>query len=74
MKKGESKEALEELRLSQIDVGFNRTWIPFIASEKHLDDAIKLANSDKYYEAGLALKAIEDGYVKDSVSLNEPAK
>lgn len=69
LKKGESKEAAEELRLAQIDVGFNRMWLPIAASEKHLDDAIKLANDDKYYEANLALKAIEDGLTMDSVSL-----
>lgn len=74
LSKGESKEALDELRLAQIDVGFNRTWIPIAASEKHLDDAIKLANDNKYYEANLALKAIEDGYTTDSVTLAESPK
>ncbi len=29
-------------------------------SEKHLDRAIALASDGKYYEANLALKAIED--------------
>ena len=74
LKKGETKEAAEELRLAQIDVGFNRTWLPIAASEKHLDDAIKLADADKYYEANLALKAIEDGYTMDSVQLVENPK
>lgn len=74
LKKGESKEALEELRLAQIDVGFNRTWIPIAASEKHLDDAIKLADDSEYYEANLALKAIEAGFTTDSVSLAESPK
>lgn len=74
LKKGEAKEAAEELRLAQIDVNFNRMWIPIAASERHLDDAIKLANDDKYYEANLALKAIVDGITMDSVSLASSPK
>jgi hypothetical protein len=74
LKKGESKEAAEEFRLAQIDVGFNRLWIPLAASEKHLDDAMKLSTDGKYYEANLALKAIEDGYTMDSVDLAESTK
>jgi hypothetical protein len=74
LKKGEAKEAAEEFRLAQIDVGFNRLWIPIAASEKHLDDATKLSNDGKYYEANLALKAIEDGYTMDSVALAEAPK
>lgn len=73
-KKGEAKEALDELRLAQIDVGFDRLWIPIAASEKHLNDAIKLADDNKYYEANLALKSIEDGYTTDSVTLAESPK
>ncbi|MEO8053439.1 MAG: YfdX family protein [Acidobacteriota bacterium] len=74
LKKGEAKEAAEEFRLAQIDIGFNRMWIPLAASEKHLEDAVKLANAGKYYEANLALKAIEDGYTTDSVQLVEDPK
>jgi hypothetical protein len=74
LKKGEAKEAIGELRLAQIDVDFNRTWVPIAASERHLDDAIRLANENKYYEANQALKAIEGGYTTDTVALIDPPK
>jgi len=73
-KKGESKQALDELRLADIDVNYSRSWMPIAAAQKHLDDAIKLLNEDKYYEANLALKAIEDSVTTDSVTLAEAPK
>jgi hypothetical protein len=33
-----------------------------------LDQAIKLATESKYYEASIALKAIEDSVTMDSIS------
>ena len=68
-KKGEAKQAVEELRLARIGVGFTRQWAPITSSEIHLDDAIDLADADKYYEANLSLKAIEDGITTDSMTL-----
>ncbi len=73
-KNGRNKEALEELRLGEIDVSYTRLWMPIAATNKDLDQAIKLSRDHKYYEANLALKAIEDGVVVDSVSLADTAK
>jgi hypothetical protein len=42
--------------------------------KKHLDDAIKLMHEDKYYEAGMALKAIEDSVTTDLVTMVEAPK
>ena len=74
LKKGESKEALDELRLADIDVNYSRVWMPIAGAQNHLDEAIKLMNDGKYYEANLALKAIEDSLTTDSVTLAETPK
>ena len=69
LKKGATKEAIDELRLGQIDVIYNRVWMPLASSKTHLDDASKLMGEQKYYEANLALKAIGDSLRTDSVDL-----
>ena len=71
IKKGEHAKAIEELRLGEIDVTFNQSWMPMASSIKHLDQAIKLANQDKYYESSLTLKAIEDSVIVNSVHLRD---
>lgn len=74
IRKGEHAKAREELRLGEIDVTYTRFWMPLDQSKKHLDQAIKLANDGKYYEANLALKAIDDSVSSDSVKLRDLPK
>jgi hypothetical protein len=69
LKSGNSKEAIEELQLGEVDVVFTRVLLPLAMTKKRVADAEKLANDHKYYEANLALKAAEDGIVIDSVDL-----
>ncbi|MEZ5565166.1 MAG: YfdX family protein [Gammaproteobacteria bacterium] len=72
--KGEKQQAIDELRLGDIDVNYQRSWLPIGVAEKHLEQALKMAADQKYYEANLALKAIEDSVTYDSVnSLDTPA-
>ena len=59
--KGDKKAAIEVLKQGNIDVSYNRLWLPMASSEKNLDKAINLATSKHYYGANLALKSIEDG-------------
>jgi hypothetical protein len=73
-KKGDQAKGLEELKLGEIDVNYTRLWMPIAPAEKHLDQAIKLADEGKYYEANLALKAIEDSMTVDSVTFSELPK
>ncbi len=70
-KKGDHAAGLEELKLGAIDVNYTRWWLPIAPTESHLDQAIKLANESKYYEANLALKAIQDSVTMDSVSFSD---
>jgi len=69
LKNGRAKEAIEELRLGEINVTYTRVLMPLTATKKCLADAMQLATEHKYYEANLSLKAAEDGVVLDSVSL-----
>jgi len=70
-KKGDHATALEELKLGAIDVNYTRWWLPIAPTESHLTQAIKLADESKYYEANLALKAIEDSVTVDSISFSD---
>ena len=69
LKSGRAKEAIEELRLGEIDVTYSRVMMPLTATKKCLADAMQLAEEHKYYEANLSLKAAEDGVIIDSVGL-----
>ena len=71
LKNGRAKEAIEELRLGEINVTYTRVLMPLTATKKCLADAMSLANEHKYYEANLALKAAEDGVILDSVGLTD---
>ena len=68
-KNGQSKEAINELWLGEIDVTYTCVLMPLEATIKCVTEATKLANEHKYYEANLALKAAEDGLIVDSTSL-----
>jgi hypothetical protein len=74
LKKGEHEKALEELRLGEVDVDYTQLLIPIAQSQEHLDRAITLANDGRYYEANLALKAIEDSVVAESVDFADLPK
>ena len=71
---GEHKQALKELHLGEIEIVYNRLWMPVARAEKHLDQAIELIGEQKYYEANLALKAIGDSLTIESVALTEVPK
>jgi hypothetical protein len=73
-KNGKHKEALEELRLGEVEVMYNRVWMPLASTYKHIEQASKLMNDHKYYEANLALKAVGDSLTTDSVTLTEVPK
>lgn len=65
---GNHKNAIEVLRQAKIDVTVSAGLLPARASLVHVQDAIKLIDAKKYYEANLALKALEDSVVFESYS------
>ncbi|MGD9544202.1 MAG: YfdX family protein [Methylocystis sp.] len=72
LKKGEQKAAMEELRLAEVALNYTRILMPIEATKKHVDQAVQLLGEHKYYEANLALKAVEDGLTVETVNLIEP--
>ena len=70
-KNGQSKQAIEELRLAAINVTCTRVLMPLTTTTNWVAQATKLIGQQKYYEANLALKAAEDGLVVNSASLVE---
>lgn len=73
-KNGKRDEGLKELRLGEVQIVYNRLWMPVASALKHLDQATSFLADHKYYEANLALKAIGDGLTVESMSLNETPK
>jgi hypothetical protein len=70
-KNGQSKQAIEELRLAAINVTCTRVMMPLSTTTHWVAEANRLIGQQKYYEANLALKAAEDGLVVNSASLME---
>jgi hypothetical protein len=72
LKKGDQKAALEALRQGAISINYLSEWIPLAPTSKNLDKAIALEKAGKYYEANLALKAIEDSMFMETVTIPAP--
>lgn len=71
LKAGKAKEAIEELKLADVNVGFTRLLMPLNDTGKQVNLAWDLLNSGDYYQANMALKAAEDGLNVDTVMLND---
>jgi hypothetical protein len=70
LKKGENKEAVEVLREAGIFLNVTAVLLPLEATKTAVDKAAKLISEDRYYDANLVLKSVEDGVV-DSESFVE---
>ena len=68
---GHGKQALDELKLAEVDASFTRVLMPLQVTSRRVDEASKLVDEKHYYEANLALKAAEDGLRIDTVALSE---
>ena len=69
LSKGENSHAAQALKVANIDVSVSAAMIPAASSLQHVDDAIKLLGEKKYYEANLALKAVEDSVLVEVYDL-----
>jgi hypothetical protein len=74
LKKGETKKAIEALKLGNIDVAVATSLFPVNFAKEHIDEAAKLIAEGKYYEANLALKAVDDSIVTDTFAIDAVPK
>jgi len=72
--KGEKKEAIEALKLGNIDVAVTTSLVPVQFAKEHIDEAAKLLDDHKYYEANLALKAVDDAVVVETFAIDAVPK
>lgn len=68
--KGDEKKAAEVLKLAEIDITVVAALLPIDASVRHVNAAIDLMAKKQYYEANLALKAIEDSMLIESFGID----
>lgn len=74
IKEGKTEEAIKDLKLAEVDVGFTRVLLPLNETTKQLHTATHLIGKQNYYEANMALKAAEDGLNMETVMLVEAPK
>jgi hypothetical protein len=74
LKAGQQKEALETLRLNDINLSFVMQVAPLDKTTQGVNQAAQLINSGKYYEANQVLKTIEDGVRFDVVDVSAVPK
>lgn len=68
--KGDSQKAVETLKDANVEVTVSAALIPLDKSMSNIGDAQKLMSDGKYYEANLALKAVEDLIFVDAYSVD----
>ncbi|MDP4024061.1 YfdX family protein [Methylobacterium sp. NEAU 140] len=77
LKAGDRKGAIERLKLAGIEVDFTMAVVPLDKTVQGVNDAAKLIQDGKYYEANSALKGVEDGVrfdVIDATAVPQAAK
>jgi hypothetical protein len=65
--KSESQKATEPLKVDEIGVAVSTELLPIQAAKTHIEDAAKLIGEGKYYQANLALKAVQDSVITEIV-------
>jgi hypothetical protein len=70
---GETAKAMDDLEVAQEDVLLSASVVPMKLAKAQIEKASSLMADGKYYEAGLALKRIEDAVLINTVVLAAPA-
>lgn len=74
LSKGEREKALETLKLGEVNVAISTNLIPVKFAQEHINMAAKLITQGKFYEANLALKAVDDATMIQTVALDATPK
>ena len=70
IQQGATDDAVEVLRLASVDVNVTGAFLPVVSTTDQLEQAKSLIDEGKYFDANLALKAIEDSVVIRSFSID----
>jgi hypothetical protein len=71
---GKQKEAIETLKLADIGVAVTTRLVPIQFAKEHLEQAAKLVAEHKYYEANIALKAVDGAVVVETYTIDAVPK
>jgi len=72
--RGKKKEAIEALKLADMDVAVTTSLVPVKFAKDQIDQASKLVGEHKYYEANLVLKAVDDAVVIETYAIDAVPK
>jgi hypothetical protein len=70
MQTGSPDDAVEVLRMASIDVNVSAALLPIVEASEQFEKAQTFIDDGKYYDANLALKAIEDMIVVRTFSID----
>ena len=68
---GTNKKDEETLKLSEIDISLSTGMIPVDFAKKYINEASSLIKKGLFYEANLALKAVDDAVLVQSFALED---
>jgi len=74
LKNGQSKEAMDALKLAQIDAIFVTELAPMESTVTGIDNAAKLIDEGQYYQGNQQLKLVEDGVRFDAIDMTDLPK
>jgi hypothetical protein len=74
LRNGKSQEAIKALKLADIDVAVTASMLPVNFAKARIEQAAKLVSQSKYYEANMALKAVDDAVVVDTYAIDAVPK
>ena len=74
LKQGQSKDAMEALKLAQINAVFVTELAPMESTMNGIDKAAQLVDSGQYYQGNQALKGVEDGIRFDAIDMTSAPK
>ena len=72
--KGVTKKDIEALKVEGVDVAVTADLLPIQTAKTQIEEAAKLIGEGKYYEANLALKAVEDSVIVEILNTDSMQK
>ncbi|MEC9196646.1 MAG: YfdX family protein [Pseudomonadota bacterium] len=70
MQTGSPDDAIEVLRVASIDMNVSTAMLPIVEASAQFEKAQTLVDEGKYFEANLALKAVEDSIIVQTFSID----